>query len=144
MKWSPDQKSASAPEAAAPHPSPCPDWRTALTALLAARLDLIQIESKDLASELARRGSWLVAACGCAFFTWALLLVSVIPLVAEKLGCAWNLVALAAAMFHLLLGLIFTRLAKPKPADAYPFTRAEFKKDREWIENFQKTKKSND
>ena len=113
-------------------------------ALVACRLDLIQIESKDLINELARRGSWLIAACGCALFTWALALVSGISLISQRLACPWDRVALGAAVLHLLLGLFFTRLAKPKSAGSYSFTRAEFKKDREWIENFQKTKKSND
>lgn len=112
--------------------------------LVATRLDLIQIESKDFTGELARRGSWLVAACGCAFFTWALALVGGISIISERLACPWDRIALATAVLHLLLGLIFTRLAKPKAASSFPFTRAEFKKDREWIENFQKTKKSND
>ncbi len=112
--------------------------------LLAARLDLIQIESKDFASELTRRGSWLLAASGCALFTWALVLVSGISIISQKLACPWDRIALGVAALHLLLGLFFARLAKPKSADTYPITRAEFKKDREWIENFQKTKKSND
>jgi uncharacterized membrane protein YqjE len=144
MNLSSDKVPTSTKETAVPHPSPCPNWRTALMTLLAARLDLIQIESKDFASELTRRGSWLLAASGCALFTWALVLVSGISIISQKLACPWDRIALGVAALHLLLGLFFARLAKPKSADTYPITRAEFKKDREWIENFQKTKKSND
>lgn len=127
-----------------PHPLPPANWREALTGLVAARFALIQLESKDAAKEAARSGSRLAAACGCAFFAWALLLAGAIPVISESAGWPWSRVALGAAVVHLLAGAVLVRLAKPSPATAFPVTRAEFQKDREWIENFQKTKKSND
>ena len=65
-------------------------------------------------------------------------------MIAKSIECPWDQVAIGVAVLHLLAGIILARLAKPSAATAFPVTRAEFKKDREWIENFQKTKKSND
>ena len=112
--------------------------------LIAARVALIQLESKDATREGARRAALTAAACGAAVFAWALLLAGGISLISESAQCPWNLVAIAAAVVHLLAGIIFASMAKPSSATAFPVTRAEFQKDREWIENFHKTKKSND
>lgn len=113
-------------------------------ALVAARVSLIQLESKDVAKEASRRAALIGAACVSGVITWGLLLVGCISLIAELGGWPWNRVALAAAALHLLLAFIFIRLSKSSGASAFPITRNEFQKDREWIENFQKTRKSND
>lgn len=113
-------------------------------ALIAARFALIELESKDLAKAGARCATLIAAACGCFIFTWALLLAGGVSLISEMIGWPWNRVALAAAALHLLAGIILARLAKPSGEPSFPVTRAEFKKDREWIENYQKTRKSND
>jgi uncharacterized membrane protein YqjE len=121
------------------------NWREALMALLAARAALIQIESKDAAASAARRAILITATVGCALVTWALTLAGGISWIAEASGWPWSRVALATAGLHLLVGLILARFAlRPAATPAFPFTRAEFQKDREWIEKFQKTKNSND
>ncbi len=112
--------------------------------LLASRFTLIELESKDAAKEGARRAGLIAAACGCAVFAWALLLAGGIPLIAGLCGCSWSLVALGAAILHLVTGFILISLAKPSAGPSFPVTRAEFQKDREWIQNFHTTKRSND
>ena len=112
--------------------------------LIATRFALIELESKDLAKAGVRCASLIAAACGCFIFTWALLLAGSVSLISEMTGWPWNRVALAAAALHLLAGIILARLAKPAGESSFPVTRAEFQKDREWIENYQKTRKSND
>ena len=112
--------------------------------LIATRLNLIELEAKDAANEAAKRGSALAAAVGCSFFAWALLLAGGISMIAKSANLPWDQVAIGVAALHLLGGIILARRAKPSAATAFPATRTEFKKDREWIENFQKTKKSND
>ena len=112
--------------------------------LLATRLALIELEAKVAGKEAARRGSSLAAAAGCILFAWALLLAGGVSWISKSIECPWDQVAVGLAVLHLLAGIILARLAKPSAATAFPVTRAEFKKDREWIENFQKTKKSND
>lgn len=112
--------------------------------LIAARFALIELESKDLAKAGVRCASLIAAACGCFIFAWALLLAGGVSLIAELTGCPWNRLALTAATLHLLGGFILARMAKPSGESSFPVTRAEFQKDREWIENYQKTRKSND
>lgn len=124
--------------------APRASWREALMDLVAARLTLIQLESKDATQEASRRACLIAAACGCAFFAWALLLVGGVSLLSQATGWPWNLVTLGLAALHLVLGIILAQSAKPSGAASFPVTRAEFQKDREWIENFNKDKKSND
>lgn len=120
------------------------NWREALMNLIATRFALIELESKDAAKDGARRAALIAAACGCAVFTWALLLAGGIPLIAGLCGCSWSLVALGAAVLHLAAGVILISSAKPATGASFPITRAEFQKDREWIQNFHTTKRSND
>ncbi|MEO5916475.1 MAG: phage holin family protein [Luteolibacter sp.] len=112
--------------------------------LIASRVALIQLESKDAARDGAKRAGLFLAVVGCVFFAWTLLLAGGVSLIASSTGWPWAWVAIGVAVFHLLLAVIFAKLAKPSGNPAFPHTRAEFQKDREWIENFQKAKKSND
>ena len=121
------------------------NWREALMALIASRISLIQLESKDVARFTIRSAALILAACVCGFFSWALLLAGGISLTARLAGWHWAYVAMGAAAIHLLAGLLMARIVMKSPKGAaFPVTRAEFQKDREWIENFQKTPRSND
>lgn len=119
------------------------NWREALTSLIASRVTLIQLESKDAASDGARRAVLLIVAAGCAFFAWALVLAGIVALLSEAMGRPWYCVAISMGIVHLLLGLLLGYLAKSSSGSAFPITRAEFKKDREWLNNFHDTRKSN-
>jgi uncharacterized membrane protein YqjE len=134
---------AAKPESAPQDPLPA-NWREALMSLIATRLNLIELEAKYAANEAAKRGAALAAAVGCSIFAWALLLAGGVSMIAKSTELAWDQVAIGVAALHFLGGIILARRAKPSTATAFPITRAEFQKDREWIENFQKTKKSND
>ena len=126
------------------HPSPPhANWREALLDLIAARFALFQLESKELSEQAARRASFIAAACACTFFAWALILIGGISMLSNFTGWRWDAVALALATIHLLAGIMFAKSAKHSGNAAFPVTRAEFQKDREWIENFSKDKKSN-
>jgi uncharacterized membrane protein YqjE len=131
------------PESQPQDPLPA-NWREALMSLVATRLTLVELEAKDAAKETARRGSSLAAAVGCIVFAWALLLAAGVSMIAKSTNLPWDQVAIGAGVLHLMGGILLARLAKPSATTAFPITRAEFQKDRAWIENFQKTKKSND
>lgn len=120
------------------------NWREALMALIAARIALIQLESKDAARHAANRAACLIALILCAFFTWALLLAAGIAALAKLCHWPWYGIAFIAAALHLIAAILLARAAKSPAVPTFPVTRAEFQKDREWIENFQKTPKSND
>lgn len=118
------------------------NWREALMTLVATRLALIQLESRQVATHVGGRAFRLAAAAVCAVFGWALLLAGVIALLSTSFGWPWHWIALAAAAIHLLGAWLLINLGKTTPPPAFPHTRAEFQKDREWIENLQKHRKS--
>ena len=112
--------------------------------LIASRIELIQLEARETARQRARRVIGLLMAALCLFFTWALLLAGVIAAVSSASDWPWYWLTIGAAALHLLLALLFLSGGSSNPAEpAFPLTRAEFQKDREWIENFQKKPKSN-
>jgi hypothetical protein len=119
------------------------NWREALLGLIAARFALIQIESKQAAKAGAGRAARLVAAVICVFFTWALILAGGIAALSHQTGWPWAWIALAAGGLHLVAAIILFQTAGRGAAPTFIATRAEFQKDREWIENFQKNPKSN-
>ncbi len=113
-------------------------------ALIASRSALIQLEARETARQRVRRVVGLIVAAICLFFTWALLLAGGIAAVSSASGWPWHWLAIGAAALHLLLAMILLKGGSANPAaPAFPLTRAEFQKDREWIENLQKKPKSN-
>lgn len=120
------------------------NWREALLTLIASRVSLIQLESKEAAKDGARRAISMLAVVICAFFAWALLLAGGVAAISNATGWPWYWIAIAAAGIHLAAAFILASAAKKPATPAFPVTLAEFQKDREWIENFQKTRKSND
>lgn len=111
-------------------------------ALIATRLELIQLESKEVATSAIKGILFIAAACIAIVFAWATLLAGGISLIAEAGHWPWNRVALAAAGVHILVAIILAKLAKPSGREVFSVTRSEFKKDREWIENLHKPNKS--
>lgn len=136
----PSESPAAAPDTA---PSPA-NWQTALDTLITSRLTLIQLESKETLSKGARSLVFIAAGALAILFAWGLVLVGIIQLI--HLSTPWPLhwVALAAGGLHLLIALILVKLAKPSKQSAFPVTRAEFQKDREWLHQVLNTKKSSD
>jgi len=118
------------------------NWREALLALISSRVALIEWESKEAAKNAARRATLLGALVFCVWFMWALLLAGGIAGLAQLSGWPWYWIAIAAGLIHMGAAILLARAAKAPPPPAFPVTRAEFQKDREWIENFQKTRKS--
>lgn len=120
------------------------NWREALMTLIASRIALIQLEARETARQRARRVVGVIVAVICLFFTWTLLLAGGIAAVSSASGWPWHWLAIGAGALHLLLALLLLKGGSANPATpAFPLTRAEFQKDREWIENFQKKPKSN-
>ena len=133
------------PRAAAPTETPLPsNWREALLTLIASRVALFQLESKTAARDAATRIVRVVAVGICVFFAWALLLAGAIGVIAQSSQWPWFWIAIAAAVIHLAAALLLALAAKAPRSPAFPVTRAEFQKDREWIENFHNPRKSND
>lgn len=119
------------------------NWQEALLALIASRLALIELEFKEAVHAGARRIFFVLMALVCALFMWTLLLAAVIAGIAHASGWPWYWIALGVATLHLAAAIGLARVAKSPAAPAFPVTRAEFQKDREWIETLKKTRKSN-
>jgi MFS family permease len=119
------------------------NWREALMALVASRSALIQLEMRAAAKTGARRAISLLTVGICLFFTWALLLAGGIAAISMSSGWPWHWIALVAAAIHLIVAVILVGIAKQPSAPAFSATRAEFQKDRAWIENIHKKPKSN-
>ena len=119
-------------------------WCEALMNLIEARVALIQLEARATVRKRMSRVVGILIAAICMFFAWALLLVAGIAALSSASGWPWHWLAIVAAAIHVLLALILIRKSSTKPVvPAFPLTRAEFQKDRQWIENFQKKPKSN-
>lgn len=120
------------------HSDPPPaNWREAVADLLSTRLELIELEAKEVAKEAATKGLLIGVIAGAAFFAWALILAGAIPLLAIALKVSVGWIALGAAGLHLIAALIaVARLKRPAPP-AFSITRSEFKRDREWFKKLQ-------
>jgi membrane protein implicated in regulation of membrane protease activity len=105
-----------------------------LALLLASRASLVRIEARDAANIAAHRLLLGVGFALCAFFVWALLLAGGIAAIADACPCPWYWLALGTALLHLLAAVILAKLASKPLPPTFPFTRAEFQKDREWIQ----------
>ena len=119
------------PEAA--DEAPPANWREAVSDLLSARIELIRLEASRASSDGAKKAAALGVLIVAVTFTWALLLVGCIPLIAAVSGVKWPLIALAAAGVHLFLALLMVARLRRRGAPAFPITRNEFQRDREWF-----------
>lgn len=120
------------------------NWLDALLVLMASRVTLMNLESKDAARNAGRRAVLLFCLASCLFFTWALVLAGGIAAIAELTGYAWYWIAMIIALVHLIAASMLGSAARKPGAPAFPVTRAEFEKDRIWIKKLQQTQKSND
>ncbi|MGA0853924.1 MAG: phage holin family protein [Luteolibacter sp.] len=135
-----------------PHSSPVPEgrdashgpstWIEALLAIISTRAELIRLEAKDAARKGSNKVARVIAAVLCITFGWSLLLAGSIGALSHLAGWPWFWTALAIGAIHIVGAVILLRKSSGH-APLFPVTRAEFQRDREWIENLQKHPKSN-
>lgn len=125
--------SAVDPEPEAPGEAPPANWREAVADLLSARIELIRLEAREASAEGARKAVALAVMAISLAFTWALLLVGLVPLISESSGVRWPVIALGAAVLHLSLALLMLLRLRRQGRPAFPITRKEFQRDREWF-----------
>lgn len=121
-----------------------PDWQEALLNLVASRVELIRLESREASRVASRKAVMAGAGAALLVFGWLLALASLVGLFAAATGIGWHWVALAAALLHLIPAVFLLRAAKAAPSPTFPVTREEFIKDREWLRNLRNHRKSND
>ncbi|MGC4015927.1 MAG: phage holin family protein [Luteolibacter sp.] len=115
--------------------APPANWREAAADLVSARIALIELEARDAARNAGRKGVLGGILAGAAFFTWALILAGLIPLLASACEVSWGWIALGLAALHAIVaGVCFALIRKPVPP-AFSLTRSEFQRDSEWFKN---------
>jgi len=72
-----------------------------------------------------------------------LLLAGSIGALSQLAGWSWFWSALAIGAIHIIIAASLLRKSSGAGTPLFPVTRAEFQRDREWIENLQKNPKSN-
>jgi uncharacterized membrane protein YqjE len=117
-------------------------WIEALLAIISTRAELIRLEAKDAARKGSNKVARVIAAVLCITFGWSLLLAGSIGALSHLAGWPWFWTALAIGAMHIVGAVILLRKSSGH-APLFPVTRAEFQRDREWIENLQKHPKSN-
>lgn len=124
-----------------PHPQPT-NWREAILALVMSRIGLWRLEARAAATNAQQKIIKLAVAAAVAFFGWILLLSGAVAAIAHAGGWPWHWIALSFAVIHLLIALLLLISASRPSPPRFQATRAELKKDIEWIENLIKSKKS--
>jgi len=116
-------------------------WSAALATLVAARIELLRLESREAASRWAKTAALLAIAAVAALVAWLAIVAGTVAALAAATGCAWHWLALGAALLHLIGAgccLLAARSSKPP---AFPLTRNEFTKDREWFKSLATPRK---
>ena len=129
------------PGAELPEPPPA-SWVSAIMELLATRVSLMEIEGCEAAKSSAKKLFLIIAATIAASLTWVLLVAALIGLVCHFSKMEWFWVTGITALLHGIGAGLMLRSAKPSGAPSFPLTRAEFAKDRLWIESLSQNTKS--
>ena len=137
-----DSSSPPTPEGSAASHGPS-SWIEALLAIVSSRAELIRLEAKEAARKSSNKAARVIAAILCITFGWSLLLAGGIGALSLLVGWPWFWTALAIGAIHIIIAAILLRKPAGAKTPLFPVTRAEFKRDREWIENLQKNPKSN-
>jgi uncharacterized membrane protein YqjE len=116
---------------------------SALAEFLESRFALVAQESKAAAVQVLILAGCVIFALLLCALGYVFLITGVVVGLANLVGVSWPWIALAAATVHFILALILlvvarSRITKP----LFRSTRAELKKDREWLKNLDATSQS--
>lgn len=111
---------------------------SALADFFESRAALLATESKAALFQFLVAAICLVAAVLFFAFGYVFLLGSAVVAIAHMVGMSWVWIALAAAGLHFIIAIILlvvatTGIKRP----VFSETRAELKKDREWLKNLE-------
>jgi len=116
---------------------------TALAEFFESRFALVAQESKTAAVQVLILVGCLIFALLLCALGYIFLITGVVVGLAHLVGISWPWIALAAAAVHFIIALALlvvarSRITKP----LFLNTRAELKKDREWLKNLDATNQS--
>jgi hypothetical protein len=113
---------------------------SALFAYIETRAALLAVESKAMLLQLAAVIAFALAALIAVVFGYIFILASLIAGISHRSGVSWTWIALVAGLLHIGLALVSVLLAKAKlTGRLYPETRAELKRDQQWLKSLGKT-----
>ena len=113
---------------------------SALFAYVETRAALLAVESKAMLLQLAAVIAFALAALIAAVFGYIFILASLIAGIANRSGVSWTWIALGAGLLHVILAVVCVLLAKARlTGRLYPETRAELKRDQQWLKSLGKT-----
>ena len=113
---------------------------SALFAYVETRAALLAVESKAMLLQLAAVIAFALGALIAVVFGYVFVLASLIAGIAHGSGVSWTWIALGAGLLHIGLALMCVLLAKAKlTGRLYPETRAELKRDQQWLKSLGKT-----
>ena len=113
---------------------------SALFAYVETRAALLAVESKAMLLQLAAVVGFALGALIAVIFGYIFILASLIVGIAHLTGVSWTWIALAVGLLHIALAVACVLLAKTKlTGRLYPETRAELKRDQQWLKSLGKT-----
>ena len=113
---------------------------SAIFAYIETRAALLGVESKAMLLQLVAVLALGLGALVAVIFGYIFILASLIVGIAHGTGVSWTCVALCAGLLHIILATVCILLAKSKlRGRLYPETRAELKRDQQWLKSLSKT-----
>lgn len=114
------------------------DWQSAIADFAASRIELIRLESRDAARTAAKKTREAVILTIAAALGWLCVVAGLIGALDYFTPYPWWSGALLVGLIHALMAVRFAFLLKRPSAPAFPLTRAEFQKDRLWMQSLKK------
>ena len=108
--------------------------------LFSTKLKILSIETKGAISGFVRIIVLFALAGLLLFFTWLLLMAGLIGVLVHLTPLTWFYSALIIGGVHLLVAVILALVAKSTKPASFEHTAAEFKKDREWLNQLKTNK----
>src|SRR6184192_3437799 len=98
------------------------------------------VETRALLLQLAAVIAFALGALIAVVFGYIFVLASLIAGIAHRTGVSWTWIAFGAGLLHIALAVVCVLLAKAKlTGRLYPETRAELKRDQQWLRSLGKT-----
>jgi uncharacterized membrane protein YqjE len=116
---------------------------TVLADFFESRFALVAQESKTATVHVLILAGCLIFALLLCAVGYVFLITGVVVGLGHLAGISWPWIALAAAAAHFIIALLLILVARSRiTKPVFPNTRAELKKDREWLKNLDATNQS--